>query len=140
MKSRHFPMTSRLMRSRRALLSCAHRLAFGKFHLENVDVGARGSVPSSRHIWTACAPREPEEMRLWSRASFSRSKFASGYSALTPKTLEQIMKIETVIFATPQEITTIWNDVCFLPLFEIKNVPYSNFDCPPLMITPDFCN
>jgi len=103
-------MTSRLMRSRRALLSCAHRLAFGKSHLENVDVVARGSVPSSRHMWTACEiPREPE-MRLWSRASFSRSKFASGYSALTPKTLEQIMKIETVIFATPQEITTIWND------------------------------
>ena len=121
MKSRHFSMTSRLMRSRRALLSCAHRLAFGKIHLENVDVVARGSVPSSRHMWTACAPREPEaEMRLWSRASFSRSKFASGYSALTPKTLEQIMKIETVIFATPQEITTIWNDVCLLPLFEMK--------------------
>lgn len=119
LKSRHFPMSSRLMRSRRALLSCAHRLAFGKFHLENVDVVARGSVPSYRHMWTACVPREPE-MRLWSRASFSRSKFASGYSALTPKTLEQIMKIETVIFATPQEITTIWNDVCLLPLFEMK--------------------
>ncbi|KAG0586933.1 hypothetical protein KC19_2G128600 [Ceratodon purpureus] len=50
------------------------------------------------------------EARVWSRASFARSKFASGYTALAPKKLEQIMKIETVIFSPPEEITQIWND------------------------------
>ncbi|KAG0626214.1 hypothetical protein M758_2G111400 [Ceratodon purpureus] len=51
------------------------------------------------------------EARVWSRASFARSKFASGYTALAPKKLDQIMKIETVIFSPPEEITQIWNDV-----------------------------
>ncbi|BFI27631.1 ATP synthase mitochondrial F1 complex assembly factor 1 [Marchantia polymorpha subsp. ruderalis] len=42
---------------------------------------------------------------------FSRgSKFASGYSALTRKPLDSIMNVESVKYASPEELTTIWNE------------------------------
>lgn len=85
----------------------AHRIAGGK---------PSGLAP--QHLerclsTTSLCPREDigsAQERLWSRANFARSKFASGYTALAPKKLEQIMKIESVIFSPPEEITQIWND------------------------------
>lgn len=51
---------------------------------------------------------------------FSRgSKFASGYSALTRKPLDSIMNVESVKYASPEELTTIWNEVRELWRFKI---------------------
>jgi hypothetical protein len=103
---------STLTRARRALSSaCApllHRIAGGQ-----PSALARRRLERSLVTSSLCVREDAgsSQAPLWSRATFARSKFASGYTALAPKTLEQIMKIETVIFSPPEEITEIWNDV-----------------------------
>ncbi|CAM6128152.1 unnamed protein product [Calypogeia fissa] len=49
---------------------------------------------------------------VFSSSSIRRgySAFASGYSALTRKTLDSIMKLESVKDASPEDLTTIWNE------------------------------
>jgi hypothetical protein len=107
----HIPM-SKLMRSRRLLSSlllrrCFHGQRASPIHLQQQQkissaAATRGEIDDAQ---------QQDVRRLWSRATFSRSKFASGYTALTPKSLDSIMKIDTVRYTSPQEIIAIWNDV-----------------------------
>ncbi|KAJ7549120.1 hypothetical protein O6H91_07G041000 [Diphasiastrum complanatum] len=51
----------------------------------------------------------------WSRAGwrlgFSRgAKYATGYSAVARKSLDSIMKLDSVKHASPEEIASIWNE------------------------------
>lgn len=102
---------SHLGRTRRVLSACVpllHRIA-GDKPLGLVPRYLERSLSTS----SVCSREDAgsSQARVWSRACFARSKFASGYTALAPKKLEQIMKVETVIFSPPEEITQIWNDV-----------------------------
>jgi hypothetical protein len=106
----HIPM-SKLMRSRRLLSSlllrrCFHGQRASPIHLQQQQkissaAATRGEIDDAQ---------QQDVRRLWSRATFSRSKFSSGYTALTPKSLDSIMKIDTVRYTSPQEIIAIWND------------------------------
>lgn len=118
----HIPM-SKLMRSRRLLPSLLLRRCFHGQRASAIHLQQQQKISSAAATRGRIDDAQQQDVgRLWSRATFSRSKFASGYTALTPKSLDSIMKIDTVRYTSPQEIIAIWNDVrktrpfSFIPL------------------------
>ncbi|KAH9534239.1 hypothetical protein CY35_18G097400 [Sphagnum magellanicum] len=102
---------SKLMRSRRLLPSLLLRRCFHGQRASPVHLQQRQKISSAAATRGGIDDAQQQDVRrLWSRATFSRSKFASGYTALTPKSLDSIMKIDTVRYTSPQEIIAIWND------------------------------
>jgi hypothetical protein len=106
----HIPM-SKLMRSRRLLPSLLLRRCFHGQRASAIHLQQQQKISSAAATRGRIDDAQQQDVgRLWSRATFSRSKFASGYTALTPKSLDSIMKIDTVRYTSPQEIIAIWND------------------------------
>jgi len=103
---------SKLMRSRRLLPSLLLRRCFHGQRASAIHLQQQQKISSAAATRGRIDDAQQQDVgRLWSRATFSRSKFASGYTALTPKSLDSIMKIDTVRYTSPQEIIAIWNDV-----------------------------
>lgn len=48
--------------------------------------------------------------QMWA-ATVNHIRRLSGFSALAPKTLSSIIKLETLTHATPEEVASIWENV-----------------------------
>ncbi|KAL2611579.1 hypothetical protein R1flu_023271 [Riccia fluitans] len=74
----------------------------------SVDLGATRAISSAALHEKAKA--EGSDRAPWGLFFTRGSKFATGYSAMTRKPLDSIMKVESVKFRDAEEITQIWND------------------------------